>query len=187
MLNHTPNLSDKQNATQLLRANGIKTAVVWYALAVLVIIFDQSSKIYFENRFDLYESVSVIDPVLNWTLAYNYGAAFSFLADQGGWQKWFFAGLASLVSLGIAYYLTKIPKHAKTLALGLGLVLGGAVGNLIDRISYGYVIDFIHVHYADVWDYPIFNIADIGVCVGVVLILFDSVFLESKRLNLVDS
>lgn len=162
-----------------------KSAFVYYIIALVVLIIDQVTKISFEKWLVTeFNSAPVIEPVLNWTLAYNRGAAFSFLANQGGWQKWFFAILGLMVSLFILSYLRKIPQNAKVLSFGLALVLGGAVGNVIDRILYGHVIDFIHVHYADVWHYPIFNIADIGICVGMTLVVVDMLFLEKKRYTL---
>ena len=166
--------------TPKMVANG-RLALTWYLLSLVVIILDQWTKWLAETNLTFLEPVPVIEPFLNWTLAYNYGAAFSFLADAGGWQKWFFAGLALLMSLFLIGYLAKAPRQAKLLSLGLALVLGGAVGNLIDRLLHGHVIDFIHVHYADVWHYPIFNIADIGICIGVALIVIDMLFLEKKR------
>ncbi|HSP85442.1 MAG TPA: signal peptidase II [Psychrobacter sp.] len=168
------------NKTPKMVANG-RLALNWYLLSLVVVIFDQWTKWLAETNLTFLEPVPVIEPFLNWTLAYNYGAAFSFLADAGGWQKWFFAGLALLMSLFLIGYLAKAPRQAKLLSLGLALVLGGAVGNLIDRLLHGHVIDFIHVHYADVWHYPIFNIADIGICIGVTMIVIDMLFLEKKR------
>lgn len=168
------------NKTPKMVTNG-SHAFMWYLLALAVIIIDQWTKWLAQTKLNFLEPVPVIEPVLNWTLAYNYGAAFSFLADQAGWQKWFFAGLALLMSLFLIGYLVKAPRKAKLLSFGLALVLGGALGNLIDRLLHGHVIDFIHVHYADVWHYPIFNIADIGISLGVVLIVIDMLFLEKKR------
>ena len=156
-------------------------AFMWYALALIVVIVDQWTKWLAETKLTFHDPVPVIEPFLNWTLAYNYGAAFSFLADAGGWQKWFFSGLALLMSLVLIVYLIKAPRKATLLSFGLALVLGGAVGNLIDRLLHGHVIDFIHVHYADAWHYPIFNIADIGISLGVLLIVIDMLFLEKKR------
>ncbi len=154
----------------------------WYLVAICVLLLDQISKVYFlKTLVQEGNTISVIEPILNWTLAYNRGAAFSFLANQGGWQKFFFAGLALIVSLFLIWYIRVVPKQAKVLSLALALILGGAVGNLIDRMIYGYVIDFIHVHYANVWHYPVFNIADIGVVTGVFLMVFDMLFLEKKR------
>ncbi|PIE46669.1 MAG: signal peptidase II [Gammaproteobacteria bacterium] len=156
-------------------------AFKWYLISVFVLVTDQASKVFFENLLDLHETIPVIEPILNWTLKYNYGAAFSFLADQNGWQKWFFAGLSLAVSLFLLWYIRKVPRNAKVLSFAMALILGGAVGNLIDRILYGHVIDFIHVHYADVWHYPVFNIADCGIVIGVMLMVYDMLFLESKR------
>ncbi len=166
--------------TPKLVANGSR-AFMWYALALIVIVIDQWTKWLAETKLTFHDPVPVIEPFLNWTLAYNYGAAFSFLADAGGWQKWFFSGLALVMSLFLIIYLIKAPRKATLLSLGLAMVLGGALGNLIDRLLHGHVIDFIHVHYADVWHYPIFNIADIGISLGVLLIIIDMLFLEKKR------
>ncbi|WP_395143435.1 signal peptidase II [Moraxella atlantae] len=168
----------KTSAT--LPVNG-SAAWRWYGLAVLTIIIDQLTKQYFVQHYTLYESHPVIPPVLNWTLAYNKGAAFSFLADKGGWQIVFFSVLALAVATAIAVYLRRVPQQARWLSLGLAWVMGGALGNVIDRIRYGHVIDFIHVHYADVWNYPIFNVADMAICGGVALILLDTLFLENRR------
>ena len=166
--------------TPKIIANGSR-AFTWYLLSLVVIIIDQWTKWLAETKLTFHEPVPVIEPFLNWTLAYNYGAAFSFLADAGGWQKWFFAGLALLMSLFLVVYLIKAQRKATLLSFGLALVLGGAVGNLIDRLLHGHVIDFIHVHNADVWHYPIFNIADMGITIGVALIVIDMLFLEKKR------
>ena len=166
--------------TPKIVANGSR-AVRWYVLALVIIIVDQWTKWLAETNLTFHDPVPVIEPFLNWTLAYNYGAAFSFLADAGGWQKWFFSGLALVMSLFLIIYLIKAPRKATLLSLGLAMVLGGAVGNLIDRLLHGHVIDFIHVHYADVWHYPIFNIADVGISLGVLLIVIDMLFLEKKR------
>lgn len=156
-------------------------ALLWYVLSVVVIGLDQWTKWLAELKLNFHEPIAVIEPILNWTLAYNYGAAFSFLADQGGWQKWFFAGLSFVMSLFLVVYLTRAPRQAKLLNVGLALILGGAIGNLIDRVRIGKVIDFIHVHYADVWHYPIFNVADIAICIGVAIVVIDMLFLEGKR------
>lgn len=161
-------------------ANGSR-AFVWYLLSLVVIIIDQWTKWLAETKLNFHEPIPVIEPFLNWTLAYNYGAAFSFLADAGGWQKWFFSVLALVMALFLIGVLIKAPRQAKLLSIGLALVLGGAVGNLIDRLRIGKVIDFIHIHYANVWHYPIFNIADIAICIGVALIIIDMIFLEGKR------
>jgi signal peptidase II len=151
----------------------------WLWLAVLVIVLDQATKMYFSATMQLGESVSLL-PVFSWTLAHNYGAAFSFLHDAGGWQRWFFAGIALVVSGGILFWLKTLPANARFLACALVLVLGGALGNLYDRMMLGYVVDFIHVHYGT-WHFPAFNIADCGISVGAAMLIFDSLFLEKKR------
>ena len=161
-------------------ANGSR-AFAWYALSLLVLALDQFTKWLAETNLTFNEPVPIIEPFLNWTLAYNYGAAFSFLADAGGWQKWFFSGLALVMAVFLTVYLIRAPRQAKLLSLGLALVLGGAVGNLIDRLRLGKVVDFIHVHYADVWHYPIFNLADMAIMGGVAMIVIDMIFLEKKR------
>lgn len=160
--------------------NGNK-AMMWYGIAVLVMIIDQLTKLYFEHNYQLYQTTPIIEPIFNFTLGHNYGAAFSFLADKGGWQKWLFSGLALLVSVVLGWYLTYVPRIARVLSIGLALVMAGALGNLIDRVRLGYVIDFLHVHYGNVWHFPIFNIADVAINIGVALILFDAFFLEKKR------
>ncbi|WP_201528019.1 signal peptidase II [Psychrobacter frigidicola] len=166
--------------TPKLIANG-KRAFAWYLLSLIILGLDQWTKWLAETKLNFQDPVPVVEPFLNWTLAYNYGAAFSFLADAGGWQKWFFSGLALIMSVFLIGYLIKAPRQAKLLSVGLALVLGGAVGNLIDRLLHGHVIDFIHIHNADVWHYPIFNIADMSISIGVALIIIDMLFLEKKR------
>ncbi len=157
----------------------VRRNFAWLWLAVLVIVLDQATKMYFSATMQLGESVSLL-PVFNWTLAHNYGAAFSFLHDAGGWQRWFFAGIALVVSGGILFWLKTLPANARFLACALVLVLGGALGNLYDRMMLGYVVDFIHVHYGT-WHFPAFNIADCGISVGAAMLIFDSLFLEKKR------
>ncbi len=173
--------NDNPNHTPAKLAVNGSGAMGYYLIAIVLLVLDQITKFYFENTLEFGQSIEVIPPVFSWTLAYNYGAAFSFLAEQSGWQKWFFSVLGIVVAGFIISYLRKVPKAAPLLSFGLALVLGGAIGNVIDRIIHGHVIDFIHVHYADVWHYPIFNIADIGICVGMALVVIDMLFLEKKR------
>ncbi|MEE9356875.1 signal peptidase II [Candidatus Vondammii sp. HM_W22] len=149
----------------------------WLGLSLLVIGLDQVSKQLAESSMMVFERVPVI-PFLNMTLAYNEGAAFSFLSDQGGWQRWLFAGLAIVVTLILVGWLGHL-KSEKILAVSLSLVIGGAVGNLIDRLLYGHVIDFIDLYYQQ-WHWPAFNIADSAISVGVVLMLLDA-FLEKDE------
>lgn len=151
----------------------------WLLLALVVIILDQTSKLAIASQLAYGERLAVIPGFFNLTLAYNPGAAFSFLADAGGWQRHFFTLLALGVSAGIIYLLRKHRAEPR-FCLQLSLVLGGAVGNVIDRIFYGHVIDFIQLHYQN-WYYPAFNVADSAICIGIGLMLFDGLFERKKE------
>jgi signal peptidase II len=118
-------------------------------------------------------------PFFNIVLVYNEGAAFSFLSDQGGWQRWLFAGLAVIVSLVLVAWISRLGRDDRWLAIALSLVVGGAVGNLIDRVLYGHVIDFLDLYY-DQWHWPAFNIADSAIFLGVVLMLIDAMFAKER-------
>ena len=138
----------------------------------LVIVFDQVSKWLMVSRLSLYETVIVM-PYFNLTMAHNEGAAFSFLAQAGGWQRWFFIWLALIISVVLLVWLAKLKPTEKLEAISLSLILGGAIGNVIDRISYGYVIDFIDL-YIGHNHWPVFNIADSAICIGAILLVADS-------------
>lgn len=150
----------------------------WIWLSVAVILLDQLTKQLVAANFQLHESVAII-PMFNLTLAHNPGAAFGFLGQAGGWQRWFFALIAVAVSIGIAYWLKQMKQDKLWEAVGLALVLGGAVGNLVDRIIHGYVIDFLDVYY-QVWHWPTFNVADIGISVGAVVLIIDALRSSNK-------
>lgn len=139
------------------------------AIAGAVVVLDQLTKIWADAALTPYQPVAVM-PLLNLTLSYNPGAAFSFLSDQGGWQRWLFSGLAVAVSVYIVFWLRRLPPGHRWEGTGLALVLGGAVGNLLDRLTRGVVVDFIDVHYAG-WHWPAFNVADSAITVGVVILL----------------
>lgn len=143
---------------------------LWLSLAI--IIADQISKTVMVNWLDLYETVPVL-PFFNLTLAHNSGAAFSFLAGAGGWQRWFFVVLAAVISVVLIIWMRRLAPTAKLEAISLALIIGGAIGNVIDRLVYGYVIDFLDV-YAGSYHWPAFNIADSAICVGAVLLIIDS-------------
>ncbi|HID81774.1 MAG TPA: lipoprotein signal peptidase [Chromatiales bacterium] len=147
----------------------------WLWLSVVVIVLDQVSKLYIDQVFTLYQQKPIIDGFFNLTLAYNKGAAFSFLADENGWQRWLFTGLAVIVSGVIFYWLKGLNKHEKITAISLSLILGGAIGNVIDRIAYGHVIDFLDFHYQQ-YHYPAFNIADSAITIGAALLIFHTLF-----------
>lgn len=153
--------------------------LAWLWLSVLVIVLDQASKHYFETHFRLYQKVEVIPDYFAWTLAYNTGAAFSFLADHSGWQRWLFAAIAIGVSAVLVVWLKRLKPSESWLAVALALVLGGALGNLYDRMVLGHVVDFILVHWQNRWYFPAFNIADSAITVGAVMLALD-MFRSSK-------
>ncbi len=148
---------------------GRNTSLPWLLLALAVVLLDQASKLAADAYLQYHQPVPLI-PFFNLTLGYNPGAAFSFLAGAGGWQRWFFSALALLVSGFLIQWLRQVQGRDRWLSLALALILGGAVGNLIDRIAYGHVIDFIHFSVGD-WSFPIFNIADSAITVGAILLI----------------
>jgi len=150
--------------------------LVWLTLSVLVIILDYWTKVLATESLTLYRPVELTG-WLNMTLAHNYGAAFSFLSDAGGWQRWLFTGLSSVVTLVLIVWMLRLPVSEKLTGAALGLIIGGAVGNLIDRIRFGYVVDFIDVYYQD-WHWPAFNVADSAISCGVILLLIDGLVLS---------
>jgi signal peptidase II len=153
-------------------------AAVWLLLSALVVLADQLSKSYITSHYGEFEFTTVL-PILDITRMHNVGAAFSFLATASGWQRWLFISLAVIVSIGIVVWLYRMPRSQGLLACGLALVLGGAMGNVIDRIRLGAVVDFIHFH----WDrayFPAFNIADSAITVGAACLILDAM-LEPKR------
>lgn len=145
----------------------------WIWLAVVVVFFDQLTKYIASISLELFQPVAVM-PMFNWTLMHNLGAAFSFLDDAGGWQRWFFTVIALVVSVVIVLWMKRLEQHEKWQAVALALILGGAVGNLIDRIWLGYVVDFIQVYYQQ-WYWPAFNLADSAISIGVAMIIIDSI------------
>ncbi len=146
----------------------------WLWLSGLIIVLDQISKWLAERFLEPFVPVPVM-PSFNLTLVYNKGAAFSFLSQAGGWQRWFFSGLAIAVSVFIILWLRRLHARDTWTAAGLSLVLGGAIGNLIDRLIYGHVIDFIDVFYST-YHFPTFNVADSAITVGATLLIVHSLF-----------
>lgn len=144
----------------------------WLWLSVIALVLDQWSKIAIKSSMYLYQSIDVI-PGFKLTYVHNTGAAFSFLSEAGGWQRWFFAAMAIIISGVLTVWLYRLKKHELLLAVALSLVLGGAIGNLIDRLAYGYVIDFIDVYY-QAWHWPAFNVADMAISLGVFLMLLEN-------------
>lgn len=144
----------------------------WSWITVLVIVLDQLTKILADQYLQYHQAVEVI-PMFNLTLMYNKGAAFSFLANAGGWQRWFFLILTSAVSIFIYLWLRKLKAHQVMQYTALALILGGAIGNLIDRAIYGHVIDFLDVYFQQ-HHWPAFNIADSAITVGAILLIYDT-------------
>lgn len=145
----------------------------WLWLTVLVLVLDQASKQWFESNLSLYEQIVIIPDLFSWTLAYNRGAAFSFLADEAGWQRWFFALVAVVASSVLFVWLKRLHSHERWLGAALALVLGGALGNLYDRVVLGHVVDFILVHWKSQWYFPAFNVADSAITVGAIMLILD--------------
>lgn len=141
-------------------------------LSALVIILDQVSKGIITASFSLHETLAVM-PYFNLTLAHNSGAAFSFLAQAGGWQRWFFIALTTVISIALFIWLKKLSTQAKLEAISISLILGGAIGNVIDRIYFGYVVDFLDFYYGTA-HFAAFNIADSAICIGAGLLILDS-------------
>lgn len=145
--------------------------MMWYRVALLVVISDQLTKRMVEMKLKFQPPVELL-PILEFGYAENRGAAFSFLHDAGGWQRWFFAAIALVVGVGIAIWMARLKREQNLLLASLALVLGGAIGNLIDRVRYGYVVDFIAAHWGDHY-FPSFNVADTAITIGAGLMLLD--------------
>lgn len=143
----------------------------WYLAAFVVFLLDQGSKHWIEAAFD-YNETKVFTSFFNFTLRYNPGAAFSFLADAGGWQRWFFTIVAVAASVLLIVWICRVASSKPREAFALSFILGGAVGNLYDRIIHGHVVDFIVVHYQDYY-WPAFNLADAAISLGAMVLIAD--------------
>ena len=177
------NAADEQEAGMGKRAHHGTAAQPsgwrWLPITVAVIALDQFVKVWIVDHLTLYRTVRVL-PVLDVTLTYNRGAAFSFLAQASGWQQWLFAVLAVVVAVGITLWLRRLNgRTQRTLCISLSLIMGGALGNLIDRARIGHVVDFIIAHWHDVYFPWAFNIADSAITVGAVLLFLDAL-IESR-------
>ncbi|MCF6807116.1 signal peptidase II [Thiotrichales bacterium 19S9-12] len=151
----------------------------WLWVAAMMLVVDFSTKILALTNLDYQKPVAIF-PFLNMNLAFNRGAAFSFLASESGWQLWFFSIIAIIVSVVILILLSKLYRNENIKAISLCLILSGAIGNVLDRINYGYVIDFIDLHYNS-YHWPTFNIADTSICVGAFLFILSSLFCYKKE------
>lgn len=156
-----------------------KNGLTWLWLSLAVLAFDIFTKELVIDRFALGESIRIIPNLLDFTRVHNLGAAFSFLSDASGWQRWFFSALALVVSAMLAWWLYKTPRGDWKQCAPFALIIGGAIGNLMDRLRHGYVVDFIDA-YIGQYHWPAFNIADSAIVVGVVFMLVTGL-LDSRR------
>lgn len=147
--------------------NGLR--FLW--LSALIIVLDLGSKFLVTRTFELHESVQLL-PVFNLTYVRNYGAAFSFLSDHSGWQKYFFIAIALIISAILVYWLARTPANRTLANCGYASIIGGALGNMIDRSYHGFVVDFFDVYW-DIYHYPVFNVADIAVTLGAAMLILD--------------
>ena len=150
----------------------------WLSVSLAVIVIDQVTKSVAVSNLVMFQPVNLF-PGFNFTLMYNEGAAFSFLSDASGWQRWFFTTVAIVVSIAIVFWLRSLSTGQRMTALSLSLILGGALGNVWDRILLGHVVDFIDVYYAS-YHWPAFNIADSAISVGAAILIVDSL-LQARR------
>ncbi len=155
-----------------------KTGLCWLWVTIVILILDRITKYIALHQLPLYTEVPVF-PHFNFTLAYNTGAAFSFLNSASGWQSWFFAVIALVVCVGILIWLSRLSRQQRWLGIGLALIMGGAIGNVSDRLLYGHVIDFLDF-YAFNWHWPAFNVADSAICVGAFMLFCDAIFHRSS-------
>ena len=146
--------------------------VKWLWISLLVVVLDQASKQIAETQLTPHQAVNLL-PYFDWYLTYNTGAAFSFLADAGGWQRWLFTAIAIIMSVLIVQWIRKLPAEDILAAISLSLILGGAIGNLIDRIYLGHVVDYIQIWLGS-YPFPAFNIADAAISVGAALLILSS-------------
>ena len=154
-------------------------ALKWLWISLVVVALDQITKLAVVGALTLHEQIPLV-PYFNLTLAHNPGAAFSFLSDAGGWQRWFFTAIALGVSVAIMMWLKRLPSNDRWMAIALALILGGALGNVWDRMTLGYVIDFLDF-YVDQWHWPAFNIADSAITIGAVMLGIDAIFFAAKK------
>ncbi|GAB2637222.1 signal peptidase II [Vibrio panuliri] len=155
-----------------------ESGVRWLLLAVVIFIADIAIKLFVMQNMRLGQSIDVL-PFFNITYAHNYGAAFSFLSDQAGWQRWLFTGIAFVVTAMLTYWMSKLPAKEKWNNIAYAMIIGGAIGNVFDRVVHGFVVDYLHL-YIDQYHWPIFNLADTTICIGAAMIILDG-FLSKEN------
>lgn len=155
-----------------------KNSLMWLFLSLIILVLDQITKTWVSTHLSFNQPINIL-PYFDLRLLHNTGAAWSILADQGGWQRWFLSLLAIIVSIVIMIWLTRLDSKQRWLACALALILGGALGNVMDRLIFGYVVDFIDIYY-QAWHWPAFNIADIGISIGAVMLLIDAIIFKHE-------
>lgn len=159
------------------QANGL----IYLWLSVVAFMLDLFTKWLVVSHFELYESVNIL-PIFNLTYVRNYGAAFSFLADHSGWQKYFFVLIAVVISALLLFWLAKTPRQKILVNSAYALIIGGALANMTDRLYHGFVVDFLDFYW-QIYHYPVFNVADIAICVGAGLLILDYLKNERKQVK----
>lgn len=144
----------------------------WWWLSAIAIILDQVTKIWVQNSLEYGTRIEML-PIFNLTHVHNYGAAFSILSEAGGWQRTFLTVLALVISGVLLWWMRQTSKSNMVLGMSYSLILGGAIGNIIDRVAYGYVVDFLHFYYND-WHFPAFNVADAAITLGAMFLIYDA-------------
>ena len=155
-----------------------KSKYIWYSLALLIVVLDQLTKFWVQSEFEIYQRLNVL-PVFDLTLVYNKGAAWSFLSNAGGWQRWLLTTISFVASIVLIIWIYKTPKVERMLIAALSFILGGAAGNLIDRATTGEVVDFLLFYYNDSY-FPAFNLADSAITLGAFLMIVD-MFMQNKK------
>jgi signal peptidase II len=156
-----------------------RSGLWWLWLSLVAVVLDQASKLWIIDNLTMNDNISVLS-VFNITHVHNHGAAFSFLSDAGGWQRWFLTAIAVAISVMLLWWMKGIDKSNKLLGSAYALILGGALGNVYDRIAYGYVEDFIHFFYQS-YSFPAFNIADSAITLGAMLLIYDALTGHSDK------
>ncbi|MDN3525164.1 signal peptidase II [Halomonas sabkhae] len=169
----------EQDDSRSTAAAPMQRPLRWLWLAAAVVVLDLATKA-LATHFLAYARPVEVLPFFNLTLLHNTGAAFSFLADHPGWQRWFFAAIAVAATVGLTIWMRRLRADEKMLGAALALVIGGALGNLHDRLLHGYVVDFLSFHAAG-WYYPAFNVADIGITLGAIGLIIESLFGDRRR------
>jgi signal peptidase II len=163
----------------MMNLNARMKQAPWLLIALIVVAFDLWTKSLASQMLQYGRPVEIL-PVLDFTLLHNRGAAFSFLSAAGGWQRWVFAVIALAVSAVLLVWTLQLKPYERWLSVTLPLILGGALGNLYDRLTLGYVVDFIHFHWDDRY-FPAFNIADAAITTGAIMMIIDALWLQSRR------